>query len=78
MENHTKRIRKARRQGLATRKDTTIPTPRRARALRVPGSDEGPPRADARRKTLLTGRKTKRQVRNAMRRMGARGRTAGR
>lgn len=66
MENHTKRIRKARRQGLASSKEISR---RGTRAqLREPGmagrDNPGEPRANARRGTLVTGRKTKRQARS--------------
>lgn len=69
MENHTKRIRKARRQGLAQKKDLGAPTRRmslRGESLRdVPGTR----RANARRKTLTTNRKSKRNARRTTRRM---------
>ena len=66
MENHTKRIRKARRQGLASSKDVGR---RGTRAqLREPGmagrDTPGEPRANARRTSLQTGRKQKRQARS--------------
>lgn len=66
MENHTKRIRKARRQGLASSKEIGR---RGTRAqLREPGmaGRDNPSefRANARRDSLTTGRKTKRQARS--------------
>lgn len=67
MENHTKRIRKARRQGLANSKDIDR---RGTKAnLRVPGmaGRDVPdiPRANRRKATLSTGRKARRQARRA-------------
>lgn len=66
MENHTKRIRKARRQGLASRSEIGR---RGTRAeLRVPGmagrDTPGEPKPNARRATVQTGRKQKRQTRS--------------
>lgn len=66
MENHTKRIRKARRQGLAPGKETG------RRGTRAPLSEPGMAgrdnpaefRPNARRKSLTTARKTKRQARS--------------
>jgi hypothetical protein len=71
MENHTKRIRKARRQGLATKKDLAPPTRRLAlRGRGMQGPDvPGEPRANARKKTAATHRKTKRSARSSARRM---------
>jgi hypothetical protein len=62
MENHTKRIRKARRQGLAHKKDLAEPNPRQSvRGGGMPAVP-GEKRPNARRKTLVTQRKTKRQA----------------
>lgn len=65
-ENHTKKIRKARRQGLARSKEIDR---RGTRAqLREPGmaGRDNPSefRANARKQSLTTGRKAKRQERN--------------
>ena len=62
MENHTKRMRKARRQGLADHGKNLGRTPRVRFSTPLAGADlPGEPRATARRKELSTGRKTKRQ-----------------
>ena len=68
MENHTKRIRKARRQGLAPSKEIGRRGPRVSlRKSGMAGVDTpGEPRANARSKSLTTGRKTKRQARSLM------------
>lgn len=70
MENHTKRMRKARRQGLAHKKDLSEPNRRlQVRGNRRPDADtaEAPP-ANHRRKSTLTHRKTERQARSTTRR----------
>jgi hypothetical protein len=69
VENHTKRIRKARRQGLAGHGHDLAARSNRA-ALGTPtrGRDlPGTPRAGARRRSLVTGRKAKRLARNVRR-----------
>jgi len=71
MENHTKRIRKARRQGLAQSKELEPPTrrmPLRGRGMAGPDVP-GTPRPTARRKTTVTKSKAERQVRGKLRRM---------
>jgi hypothetical protein len=63
MENATKRIRKARRQGLARKKDLGPGTRAKLRSPGMAGADNpGPVGANARRKTLLTQRKTRREA----------------
>ena len=73
MENHTKRIRKARRQGLARKKDLA---PSNRAQLREPGmaGRDNPAdfRPNARRRTTLTNRKTERQARGTTRRAAGR------
>lgn len=66
MENHTKRIRKTRRQGLATGKDIDRRGTRAVlRGTGMAGRDiPGEPRANARRDSLSTGRKARRQARS--------------
>ena len=70
MENHTKRIRKARRQGLAQKKDVSTPN----RRLQVSGRQKPAndprldPPANVRRKSTLTQRKAERQARSTTRR----------
>jgi hypothetical protein len=74
MENHTKRIRKARRQGLARKKDFSAPNPRlQVRGRQTPAADtvQDPP-ANTRRKSVLTQRKTERQARATTRRITGR------
>jgi hypothetical protein len=74
MENHTKRIRKARRQGLARKKDFSAPNPRlQVRGQQTPadGTPQDPP-ANSRRKSTLTQRKTEREARNTTRRITGR------
>ena len=65
MENHTKRIRKARRQGFqSTSKELAPPRPSRSRFRRAPTEAPDLPgnrRANARKKTLTTTRKARRQ-----------------
>jgi hypothetical protein len=62
MENHTKRIRKARRQGLAQNGKDLGPSPRVRFNTRLAGGDiPTEPRANERRTELITGRKAKRQ-----------------
>jgi hypothetical protein len=69
MENHTKRIRKARRQGLAENGKALARSPRARFSTRLAGADDpSTPRPNARRKSLTTARKQKRQVRSASRR----------
>lgn len=67
MENHTKRIRKARRQGLASTGKELNRRGTRAQ-LHEPGmagrDNPGEFRANARRDSLSTGRKAKRQARS--------------
>jgi hypothetical protein len=62
MENATKRIRKARREGAqATKKDLAPPTREQPRTPGMAGRDNpAEPRANARRKSLVTARKAKR------------------
>lgn len=78
MENHTKFIRKARRQGRQTiGKEIAVPTPSRSRFRRTPAETldlPGERRANARKKTLTTTRKAKRQRRAATRRAAPRAR----
>jgi hypothetical protein len=80
MENKTKRIRKARRQGLADSKEIGRRGTRAS--LREPGmaprDTPGEPRANARKSSLVTGRKAKRQARSAptARRAASRTRTS--
>lgn len=66
MENHTKRIRKARRQGLAPSKELSRRGTRASlREAGMAGRDNPAEfQANARRKSLVTGRKTKRQARS--------------
>jgi hypothetical protein len=72
MENHTKRIRKARRQGLA-RNDDPQPTRANLRAGGMAGRDNpAEPRPNARRATQLTNRKTERQAKSTTRRSAGR------
>ena len=62
MENHTKRIRKARRQGLGSPRAVGTTRARFGERGEPRGGDmPSTPRANARRKTTLTTRKTKRQ-----------------
>ena len=70
MENHTKRIRKARRQGLAKKKDLSTPNPRLQVSGRQKPADDThlDPPANVRRKSTLTQRKTERQARSTTRR----------
>lgn len=72
MENATKRIRKARRQGLAPSKE--IGRRGTKAQLRTPGmagrDNPGEFRPSARRKSLVTGRKLKRQERRITPRRG--------
>jgi hypothetical protein len=72
MENHTKRIRKARRQGLAQKKLSDLAPSTRRTSLRgrgMAGPDvPGAPRPSERRKFASTNRKTKRDIRGGMRR----------
>lgn len=69
MENHTKRIRKARRQGLADHGKALARSPRVRFSTRLAGADNpATPRANARRKSTTTARKQKRQLRSASRR----------
>jgi hypothetical protein len=78
MENHTKRIRKSRREGFqSTSKELAPPRPSRSRVRRTPSAVldvPGTRRANARKKSLTTTRKTKRQrpagTRRAMARAG--------
>ena len=76
MENHTKRMRKARRQGLATKKPGDLGAPTRRLQLRGRGMDArdtpGEMRATDRRTTAVTKRKAKRQLRGSTRRVAAR------
>lgn len=74
MENATKRIRKARRQGLAENGKALERSPR----IRFSGANESAdlsakPRATARRRTTATTRQQKRTVRGGMRRAAAAG-----
>ena len=63
MENATKRIRKARRQGLARGKDVAPATRANLSGSGMAGRDNpATPRANARCKTLVSVRKTKRQT----------------
>jgi hypothetical protein len=75
MENKTKQMRKARRQGVARKKDLSAPSRRQqVRGQQTPRDDTGTdPAANTRRRTTLTQRKTERQARsNARRAMGRR------
>jgi hypothetical protein len=76
MENHTKRMRKARRQGLATKKPGDLSPPTRRLQLRGRGMDArdtpGEMRATNRRDTVITKGKAKRQLRGATRRVASR------
>ena len=78
MENHTKRMRKARRQGLTKKKDLA---PSNRAQLREPGmagsDDPGEFRPNARKRTTLTHRKSEREARSSTRRSAGR-RTAAR
>lgn len=72
MENHTKRMRKALRQGLASRKPSDLGTPTRRLQLRGGGLEArdrpGEMRAADRRTSVVTKRKARRQTRGGMRR----------
>lgn len=70
MENHTKRIRKARHQGLAKKKDLSTPNRRlQVRGGQKPADDTAmEPPANVRRKNTLTQRKAERQARSTTRR----------
>lgn len=74
MENHTKRIRKARRQGLARKKDFSAPNPRlQVRGSPTPRNDPRlEPPANTRRESVITQRKAERQARNTTRRITGR------
>lgn len=73
MENATKRIRKARRQGLAGGKNLAPTTRANLSGSGMAGRDTpGTPRAGARRKSAITQRKTKRQARRTSSRPGTR------
>jgi hypothetical protein len=76
MENHTKRIRKARRQGLATKKPSDLGEPTRRLQLRGQGMQPrdipGEMRATDRRDSVVTKRKAKRQIRGSTRRATSR------
>ena len=78
MENHTKRIRKARRHGFqSTSKELAPPRHSHSRFRRTPTEAldlPGNRRANARKKTLATTRKTKRQRPAGTRRAPARAR----
>jgi hypothetical protein len=73
MENHTKRMRKARRQGLASKKPSDIGTPTRRMPLRGRGMElrelPGEKRATGRRDTAVTKRKAKRKSRGTARKV---------
>lgn len=70
MENHTKRIRKARRQGLVRSKEVGPPTRRTTlRGRGMAGADvPGEPRAHVRRSEMMSKRKAERAVRGGLRR----------
>ena len=74
MENHTKRMRKARRQGLARKKDLSAPNPRlQVRGRQTPRA--GTPtasRSRGPRKSALTQRQAGRQARVTTRRVTGR------
>lgn len=62
MENHTKRIRKARRQGLGSPREIGATRARFGPRGQIAGEDmPSTPRANARRRSTMTTRKAKRQ-----------------
>ena len=73
MENQPKRIRKARRQGLAKKKDLATPDPRQqVRGVQPPRAAIVAGSAPNRRRATLTERKTERADRATLRRAAGR------
>ena len=72
MKSHTKRIRKARRQGLASKKPGDLAPPTRRMQFRGSGMEArdlpGETRATERRETVATKRKGQRRIRGMARR----------